>query len=95
MNTNIDLFAGNLNYLDEVFQSLFIESDSKVNDCPHEKIESWPDGRGYCTSCGETFTDASDKNSVITNCKHERIHKDNSGVPVCSQCGLEFKTLDF
>ena len=81
----------------EIFQQAFFnEADAEEkNECPHDKIEGCADGRGYCVSCGETFTDSSDVNSVISNCKHEHVHKDDSGIAFCTQCGLELKTLDF
>lgn len=77
----------------EAFQNAFFKEDQVP--CSHDKIESWADGRGYCVTCGETFTDASNTDSVISNCDHKHVHKDDSGVIVCSQCSLELKTLDF
>lgn len=81
----------------EAFQEAFFDKADEEDgeECPHKDIERWVDGRGYCITCGETFTDASDVNSAIKNCKHENARNDDTGVIVCTQCGLELDTLDF
>jgi len=78
----------------EAFEAAFFSQTDVEEDCEHEKVEKWADGRGYCTSCGVTFLNASDVKSVITNCTHEHIRKDESGA-TCTQCGRVLDALDF
>jgi transcription initiation factor TFIIIB Brf1 subunit/transcription initiation factor TFIIB len=86
-------------YMAEVFkEKLFTIAETIEKDCKHpqDKIQSFPDGCGYCTICGFMFNDVLNIDSDInlTNCKHERVSKDDSEISFCTDCGKEINNLD-
>lgn len=76
---------------------LTIENNENMDldKCEHNKIESYPDGKGVCLCCGAAFEDAQDKGSIIIECKHEDLCQIDQGLFVCKDCCEEQKRFDF
>jgi len=92
-----DIFGSDPNEIAQLYENkLFSQVDlESEKECIHKNICKWLDGRGYCTDCGENFSNVEDLSSTPNNCKHISIHKDELGVMVCTDCGREISTLDY
>lgn len=71
------------------------EASQIENECQHEKVEKFPNGRGFCISCGINFADVNNIQPGRQACSHENTYEDDNGLYVCKDCGQELEMFTF
>lgn len=95
----LEIFGGDTALYDTVVGKIQkqIFEPIETAECKHLHKEIFPNGKGYCTDCGISFTKKQIQNGdkTLGKCEHKNKIKDDNGLYICKDCNIEIEVMSF